>query len=104
MSRGPACLPTLTPAQRKVLADLSLFRNDDNVAEVSHSHLAETTGLTKSTIESVIRRLNALKLIVSRPGGGRRTSKHVVCIPVPELSGRVLSRLEKGDGRDERSL
>ena len=87
MSFGCGEFPPLTRAQRKVLADLLLFRNSRNETELSYRQLAETTGLPRMTVWISINRLNELRLVNTVAVGRVKPAKHT-------LLPRVLVRAE----------
>ena len=87
MSFGSGEFPPLTRAQRKVLADLLLFRNSRNETELSYRQLAETTGLSRMTVWFSVDRLNELKLVRTVAVGRAQPAKH-------QILGRVLVQLE----------
>lgn len=70
----------LTRAQKKVLADLLLFRDKHNEVTFSPQQLAETTGLPVTTVASIIYRLNDLGLIRTVEGSPKVTLRHRVCV------------------------
>jgi DNA-binding GntR family transcriptional regulator len=89
MSTAPERRTTLTRAQRKVLADIELFSDRQNRAVLSSRGLAETTGLSRRTVQAAIDRLNELQLIRTVTGTRTRPSEHRL-VPV-RLGGGAIS-------------
>jgi hypothetical protein len=68
----------LTRAQRKVLADLELFSDDQRRAVISTRKLVATTGLDLKTVLAAINRLNELQLIRTYIPPRRKTAEHTL--------------------------
>ena len=94
MSSGPVS-PTLKRAERKVLADLLLFRDSRNLAVISTRQLTQTTGIPQTSIRRAIDRLNELQLIRTVGGDVTGPGRHVVTVrqvPEPMVSSPKAGR------------
>ncbi len=82
MSNAPERISKLTRAQRKVLADLELFSDDDRRVAIASRKLAETTGLSRTTVRVALSDLNDLGLIRTYAPHRPRASEHTLLFPV----------------------
>jgi DNA-binding MarR family transcriptional regulator len=75
-SRAASPFAGLTKSQRKVLADLELFSGDSDRIAIGHRKLAQTTGLSRPTVQTALEALNELQLILTRRRGPSEPSEH----------------------------